>query len=156
MRIVIKISLILLAAVGLIVAILAAGYGPYRFVQVFVDLVGDNLEWQSRQIAWRSAVNCGVVEAGHDARDANDCALSALSTGRSFRVRYRVQTIDSDVSTGIVRSSQGRLYEIILEGNPGRGGPTSLLRQRTLVEECTTTIHQTSAGRLTCTRDRGF
>jgi len=135
---------------------IAAGFGPYRICQGFVDLVGDKLEWRARSLAGKQGVNCGHVESGHDARAANDCARNSLALAKAFRVRYKIPTIDSNVSTGLVRSPQGRVYEIILDGNPGRGGATSLFRQQIAVEECSTELRVTHGGRLTCIADRGY
>ena len=151
-----KLALALLSLSALAVLSLATGFGPYHLCQGFVDLVGDKLEWRSRALAGSVEVNCGRVESGHDARKANDCVRTSLALGKAFRVRYGVPTIDSDISTGLVRSPQGRLYEIILDGNPGRAGPTSLLRQRVAVQECSSELQVTYGGRLTCIPDRGF
>jgi hypothetical protein len=144
------------AVLSLIIISLSAGFGPYRLCQGFVDLVGDKLEWRSRHLAGPKGVNCGRVEGGHDARAANDCVRNALSAGQAFRVRYRVPTTDSDVSTGLVRSRQGELYEMILDGNPGKAGPTSLFRQRIAVRQCEMEMHLAYGGRLTCLPDGGF
>jgi len=152
-------ALALVVLFALAILSLAAGYGPYRICQSFVDLVGDKLEWRTRSLAGEQGVNCGRVESGHDARAANDCARESLSLGRGFRVRYKIPTIDSNVSIGLVRSPQGRLYEIIFDGNPGNIGRfsynTSLFRQQIAVEECSTELRVTHGGRLTCIADRG-
>ena len=148
---------VLLALAALSVA---AGFGPYHICQGFVDLVGDKLEWRARSLAGKQGVNCGRVDGGHDARSANDCVRNSLALGRAFRVRYKVPTIDGNVSTGLVRSPQGHLYEIIFEGNPGNVGRfsdnTSLFRQQISIEECSTELQVTHGGRLTCIADRGF
>ena len=96
------------------------------------------------------------MEALHDASIANDCVRSAIASGKAFRVRYTVPTIEGGLYTGLVRSPQGHLYEILLAGNPGRGGPTSLFRQQIAVEECSIELRVTRFGRLTCIADRGY
>src|SRR5208337_3754743 len=96
-------ALALVVLFALAILSLAAGYGPYRICQSFVDLVGDKLEWRTRSLAGEQGVNCGRVESGHDARAANDCARESLSLGRGFRVRYKIPTIDSILSIRIGR-----------------------------------------------------
>jgi hypothetical protein len=135
---------------------LAAGFGPYRLCQGLVDLVGDKLEWRARSLAGPQGVNCGRVESGHDARAANDCVRKSLGLGRAMRVRYEVPGIDSTGSTALVRSPQGHVYEIVLDGNPGHAGPTSLFRQRIAVKECSTELQIASGGRLTCIHNGGL
>jgi hypothetical protein len=145
------VALLSLATLGI-----AAGFGPYRICQGFVDLVGDKLEWRARSLAGKQAVNCGRVEALHDASVANDCVRNAIASGKAFRVRYTVPAIESGLYTGLVRSPQGHLYEILLVGDPGGGGPTSLFRQQIAVEECSTELRVTHFGRLTCIADHGY
>jgi hypothetical protein len=149
-------SLALVALLALATLSIAVGFGPYRLCQAFVDLVGDRLDRRASLLAGPQGANCGRVERGHDARAANECVRTSLALGTAFRVRYDVPTIDSNISTGLVRSPQGRLYEIFFDGNPGRAGPTLLFRQRIAVEECSTELQVTYGGRLTCTPDRGF
>jgi hypothetical protein len=152
----------LLLVILFVLAILsrAAGFGPYRLCQGFVDLVGDKLEWRSRSIAGKQGVNCGRVDSGHDAGAANDCVRNSLALGKAFRVRYKLPTIESSVSVGLVRSPHGHVYEIIFDGNPeniGRfSGDTSLFRQQIVVQECSSELQVTHGGRLTCIADRGF
>src|SRR5215470_9596798 len=131
-----KKRLVLAAVSILVLVILSSGLGPYRLCQSFVDLVGDKLEWQSRSIAGSGALDCGRVESGHDARVANDCVRNALASSKPFRVRYEVQSIDSGISSGLVRSQSGPLYELVFDGNPGHAGPTSLFRQRLAIHAC--------------------
>jgi hypothetical protein len=45
------VALLSLATLGI-----AAGFGPYRICQGFVDLVGDKLEWRARSLAGKQAV----------------------------------------------------------------------------------------------------
>jgi hypothetical protein len=151
-----KTVLVLVVLLSLATLSIAAGFGPYRICQALVDLVGDKLEWRSRSLAGKEAVNCGRVEALHGARAANDCVRNAIASGKAFRVRYTAPAIEGGLHTGLVRSPQGHLYEIILDGNPGRGGPTSLFRQQIAVEECSTELRVTRFGRLTCIADRGY
>lgn len=149
-------ALVLLVVLALVNLCLAAGFGPHYLCQGFVDLVGDKLEWHTRSLAGKQAVNCGRVESGQDARAANDCVRNSLALGKPFRVRYKIPTIDSNVSSGLVRAPQGRLYQIIFDGNPGRySDNTSLFRQQIAVEECSTGLRVTYGGRLTCIADRG-
>jgi len=150
-----KTVLALVALLVLVTVSIAAGFGPYRICQAFVDLVGDKLEWRARSLAGKQGVNCGRVESGHDARAANDCVRNSLASGKAFRVRYTAQTIEGGLSTGLVRSPQGRVYEIMLDDKPWRGGP-SLFREQIAVEECSTELRVTHGGRLTCIADRGY
>jgi hypothetical protein len=150
-------ALALVVLIALAALSVAAGYGPYRLCEGFVDLVGDKLERRASSLAGSQGVNCGRVESGHDARAANDCVRNSLALGKAFRVRYKVLAIESSsLSTGLVRSTQGRLYEIVLDGNPGRAGATSLFRQQIAVKECSTELRVTHGGRLTCIADRGY
>ena len=148
-----KAGLTVIALLAVAVLSLSAGFGPYRLCQGFVDLVGDKLEWRASSLAGSEGVNCGRVDSGHDARTANDCMKKALALGKPVRVRYDIPSVDSKLSNALVRSPQGRLYEIILDGNPGHAGPTSLLRQRIVVKECSSDLQITSGGRLTCIPD---
>ena len=148
-----KAALAFVALSTAVILTLAAGYGPYRLCQGLVELVGDKLEWRARSLAGPEGVNCGHVESGHDARDANDCVRKSLALGRAMRVRYEVHGIDSTGSTALVRSPVGHVYEIVLDGNPGHAGPTSLFRQRIAVKECSTELQIAPGGRLTCISD---
>jgi hypothetical protein len=150
-----KTGLVLFAFLILAIMSLASGFGPYRLCQGFVDLVGDKLDWRARSLAGKEGVNCGRVESGHDARAANDCVKNSLALGKAFRVRYDVQAIEGSLYAGLVRSQQGRTFEIILDDKSSRGAP-SLFRQQVAVEECTTELRVTHGGRLTCTPDRGY
>lgn len=143
--------LTVVAGLALIALGLAASVGPYPLRRALIQLVGDKLEWKSRSLAGPHAVNCGEVERGHSAAAANDCVRDSLALAKAFRVRYGVQTIDADISTGLVRSPQGRLYEITIQIDRG-----SLFRQRTISQECVTDLQVTVGGRLTCLPDRGF
>lgn len=117
-------ALALVVLLALATLSIAAGYGPYRLCQGFVDLVGDKLEWRASSLAGSQGVNCGRVESGHDARAANNCVRNSLALGKAFRVRYKVPAIDSSsLSTGLVRSPQGRLYEIVSDGTRGEPAP---------------------------------
>ena len=140
-------------AVLLLLAILALadGHGPYLARQAFVDAIGDKLDWKSRSLAGPDAVNCGRVDRGHFADDANRCVRASQAAGKPFRVRYGVEIIDSDIHAGLVRTPQGHLYEIILSLDR-----SSLFRQRIVEQECTGELRVTYGGRLTCLPDRGF
>jgi hypothetical protein len=143
-------------AIGIVVTVLMigllslAGFGPYYARRICLDLVGDKLYWESVRTAGMRSVNCGYVETGHDARNANDCVRAALAAGKAFRVRYGVQSIDAEIDTGLMRSPQGRLYAVTTLYR------SELFRQHVRLQECTTELEVTGGGRLACLRDPGF
>jgi len=89
-------------------------------------VVGDAYEWRAHKIAGRHAVDCGRAEVGRGSRAANDCALTAFLKGQPFRVRYDIQGIDSDVSAGLARGEDGRMFALMFDGDPNGRGGTSL------------------------------
>jgi hypothetical protein len=116
-----------------------------------VALLSDSLDQQMRTLA-PYGKDCGRVRIGEDARAATDCAMSSFNRKRSFRVRYDMEGIDSDVAVGLVGDSAGAVTALIFDGDPSGGGGTSLRRQRVGVSPCPTPVRlSTSAkGRLNC------
>jgi hypothetical protein len=117
----------------------------------FVRSFGDVMEWKSRMIAGRHAVNCGIVPVRGNADAATDCALRAFTTHEPFRVRYKLQTMDTVMAAGIVAAPNGRVYEIIFSGGLPNG-TTDVIRQRAVVNACPVpaSLRRTPNGRVTC------
>ena len=117
----------------------------------FVKTFGDALEWKSRRISGRNAVNCGNVPARRDPEAATDCALRAFAAHEPFRVRYRIQTMDTVMAAGVVSSADGQLYEILFSGGTPTG-KTDVFRQSLLVKACQAraSLKRTVRGRVAC------
>src|SRR5689334_14670494 len=80
-------------------------------------IVGDAMDWRSHSLAGWNATNCGTVSTHGDPTAATSCALKAQAQGRSFRVRYNLIGMDSDVAAGLVRTPDGHIYGIGFTGN---------------------------------------
>ena len=119
---------------------------------VVVRVFGDSMDWHSRRLMGWRGIDCGTVKIGADPRPATDCALKAQSDGKSFRVRYNVLGIDSDVAGGIVRTPAGELYGLSFDGDPSGQGGTSLVRQRSIRFACPQPYHLwvNRKGRINC------
>ena len=117
----------------------------------FIQTLGDVMEWKSRSIAGRNALNCGVVPIRGNADAATDCALRAYASHKPFRVRYGLQTYDTVMAAGVVASPDGRVYELIFSGGPPTGG-TDVFRQRVAVNTCPVpaSLRRTPKGRISC------
>jgi len=117
----------------------------------FVHGFGDVMDWKSRWIAGRDAINCGTVPVRGNPAVATDCALQAFAGHRSFRVRYGLQTFDTLMAAGVVAAPNGRVYELIFSGGPPTG-TTDILRQRAVVNPCPVpaTLRSTPRGRVSC------
>jgi hypothetical protein len=129
-------SLILVAAVGV------SGQTNSR--------VADLLEKRTLQIVGASAAECGRVTVWADPKKATDCALAADKAGKSFRVRYDLQGIDSSVAAAFVRLRDGTVQALSYDSDPSGGGHTmgGIIR----VSQCPTPIHlySTPKSHLTC------
>jgi len=142
-----------------VAAVFVSALGFYAFGGVYsehaqtaiVHRFGDVMDWKSRWIAGRDAINCGTVPVRGDSATATDCALQAFAVHRSFRVRYGLQTVDTLMAAGVVAAPNGRVYELIFSGGPPTGA-TDILRQRVAVNLCPvpTTLRRTPRGRVTC------
>ncbi len=117
----------------------------------FVHSFGDIMEWKSRFIAGMHAVNCGTVLVRGNADAATDCALRAFEAHQPFRVRYKLQTMDTVMAAGVVAAPNGHLYEIIFSGGLPTG-TTDVFRQRAIVNACPVpaSLRRTPNGRVTC------
>lgn len=113
---------------------------------------GDAWERQSRNLGGPSTTDCGRVPVRGDPKAANECALEAFREGRSFQVRYDLEGIDSNVSAGLVYTPEGKLFELVFDGDPYGHGGTSWLRQRADKVVCLEPLHIyiTASGRLNC------
>jgi hypothetical protein len=145
----------LIVTVGVSVSIIAfymIGGGYSTCAQgAFVRRFGDIMEWKSRFIAGRHAVNCGIVPVRGNADAATNCALRAFAAHEPFRVRYKLQTMDTVMAAGVVAAPNGHLYEIIFSGGLPTG-TTDVFRQRAVVNACPdqTSLRRTPNGRVTC------
>jgi hypothetical protein len=115
-------------------------------------LKSDAMEEGSRKLVGTNAVDCGRVTLGKDPKTATDCALNAFRTNRPFRVRYDLRGIDSDVSAGLLRADDGKLYAMSFDGDPMGGGGVSPTNQRFTTELCPQpwNVRVTQNGRLNC------
>jgi hypothetical protein len=113
---------------------------------------GDAYDWKAWELVGSGAVNCGRVEVGTGSRAANECTMKAFLTGRPFRVRYDLQGYDSDISAGLVRAGDGRMYAISFDGDPWGKGGTSLFRQQVTTTECPqpAILRMSVGNRMTC------
>lgn len=99
-------------------------------------LLSDAMETGSRKLIGLEATDCGRVQISQSPELANDCALAAFKSGKSFRVRYDLRGIDSVVSEGLLRASDGKIYKMTFDGDPMGGGGISPTRQRFLTIPC--------------------
>jgi hypothetical protein len=145
----------LLIAVAAITVSMAGFYmlgGGYSVTtqRWFVRTFGDVMDWKSRWIAGKGALNCGTVGIGSNADAATSCALQAFATHRAFRVRYTLKTFDVDMAAGLVGTKNGRIYEIVFWGGESIG--TDVIRQRAFLNSCPVPmlLRRTQRGRVTC------
>lgn len=110
----------------------------------------DLLDVEINNIAGPEAVNCGHVVINGDVHPATDCALTAQAKGKSFRVRYDLQGIDSHVAVAIVRTPAGVVETLDYDSDPAGGGGWA--NQVVFPRPCPTPVHLwiTPAGRLNC------
>jgi hypothetical protein len=141
----------LVLAIVSVSACLTVLYASEDSQSVFVKTFGDAMEWKSRWIAGRNAVNCGNVPVRGDPEAATDCALRAFAAHDPFRVRYGLQTMDTVMAAGVISSANGQLYEIVFSGGTPTGR-TDLFRQRLIVSACQAQalLKRTANGRVTC------
>ena len=111
----------------------------------------DLLEQRMQELA-PGAIDCGRVDIRADPEKATNCALDAFKNKKSFRVRYDLQGIDSNVAVGWVGTAAGTVTAISFDGDPmGRGG-TSASRQRVDEHACPQPLKlfRSPEGRLNC------
>jgi hypothetical protein len=113
---------------------------------------GDAWEMQSRQLAGPRATDCGRVSVHENPKAVSACGLNAFHQQKPFRVRYDLQGIDSDVSAGLVYTPEGKLYELVFDGDPMGQGGTSWSRQQAEKVLCPSPFRLSinSNGRLNC------
>lgn len=145
--------LVIAAAISISIAAFYIFGGSYstHAQKAFVRTFGDVMDWQSRWIAGRGAVNCGTVPIRGNADAATDCALRAFAAHQPFRVRCGLQTVDTVMAAGVVAAPNARVYEVIFSGGPPTG-TTDVIRQRVVVNACPVpaTVRRTPKGRVTC------
>ena len=145
-----SIRLSLAAAVALAISV-SVLYVPEDAQRAFVKTFGDAMEWKSRWIAGRTAVNCGNVPVRGNPDSATDCALQAFAAHQPFRVRYGLQTIDTVMAVGVASAPNGRIYEIIFSGG-APNGRVNVVWQRFRVTTCPdqASLRKSPRGRVTC------
>ena len=105
---------------------------------------GDALDQAMKKLApW--ATDCGRVPVRGNPEAATRCALDAFAAKRSFRVRYAMQGIDSNVAIGLVAASDGRVTALAFDD----GGHW---RQPVYQWQCPVPVvlFRSSKGRLNC------
>ena len=144
------IRILVVAAVAATIAV-SVLYTSQDAQTAFVRTFGDAMEWKSRWIAGRTAVNCGNVPVRGNPDAATDCALHAFAAHQPFRVRYGLKTMDTVMAVGVVSAPDGRVYEIIFSGVTPTG-TVDVFRQRFLVTACPAQalLRRTLRGRVTC------
>jgi hypothetical protein len=117
-----------------------------------VALPSDAMEDGSSKLAGPQAIDCGRVGIRKDPKVATDCALSAFSAGKPFRVRYDFQNIDSSVAAGLLRTADGKLYGMIFDSAGMTEGGVSKELRYFITTPCPNPVHVwvTKNGRLNC------
>ena len=110
-----------------------------------------SIQSKSRDLAGPESVDCGWVNIGQDPSKATACALGANAKGKSFRIVYQVQGIDSTVAGGIVRTPEGKLLALEFDSCPSGCG-YSETEQSTVVTPCPQPYHLyvNPKGRINC------
>ncbi len=85
---------------------------PVRVVSNPPEAHGDALDQRLRTIAGDDAEDCGTVPVRADPSAARSCAEKAISQKKSFLVRFRVMSIDSNVSYAFAGSPGGEVFQI--------------------------------------------
>jgi hypothetical protein len=126
---------------------------------------GDLLERQSKKLAGSDAVDCGRLWLGvaffwpessarnrRQAVAASQCAIQAFNSGKSFRVRYQIQGVDSDGAIGFASPGRGLVYTLLFDGDPLGQGGTNFFRQRVRTYSCPSPLALKifDTGMLTC------
>ena len=87
--------------------------------QPFVWLLGDKLDWQSKQLAGSAAINCGTVRGDNFGRTSR-CILNAARKHRAFRAHGPMTfCFDQPCAEGIVGTPDGQFYILHLVGDSG-------------------------------------
>jgi hypothetical protein len=128
-----------------VAALLGVAIVDFLFAPIFsmaiVAVFGDAMDWKSRSLAGRNAIDCGRVSTQHNPKTATECVLSAVNNKRAFRVRYDLLGFDSAVAAGLVGDSRGNVYGLTFDGNPSGSGGTSLFSQHVGIFPCPTPLH---------------
>jgi hypothetical protein len=110
------------------------------FSFLIVTSIADPVDWKSRRLSRKGAIDCGHVKLRADHKMATDCALKAQADGIAFRVVYEGSGIDDRYSVGIVRTPDGRVYELFYPMEiPGIG--SSMLLRSVRVRPCPAPTH---------------
>jgi hypothetical protein len=143
---------LLIFTIAGVVLFLLLGAANNLLSTLFIPIVGDSMDWQSRRLVGRHGIDCGRVKVRGDPNLASECALKAQAEGKPFRVRYDILGYDSAVAGGIVRTSTGQLYGLSFDGDPSGQGGISLFRQRVSKTPCPQPIHLwvNPKGRINC------
>jgi hypothetical protein len=121
-----------------VVVILELLTGFFSFF--LVTSIADPVDWRSRRLGGKYAIDCGHVPPRTEYKGATDCVLKAQADGNAFRVVYELTGIDDRYSVGIVRAPNGRVYELFYPMEiPGFG--SSLLLRSVGVRPCPTPTH---------------
>ena len=113
---------------------------------------GDAMEWKSRWISGRNAIDCGIVPVRGDSQAADLIARCVhFRRARRLGLGTDSRTMDTVMAVGVVSSSNGQLYEILFSG----GAPTGTIdvfRQRFFMNACATqaSLRKTPKGRVSC------
>lgn len=107
---------------------------------IVLTRIGNPIDWKSRRLAGKYAIDCGHVPIRADSKTATNCALKAQADGNAFRVIYEASGIDNRYSVGIVRAPDGQVYELFYSLEmPGIG--SSILLKSVRVRSCPTPTH---------------
>lgn len=74
--------------------------------------VGDVLDQRLRELAGNDAEDCGTVPIRGDPSVARACAEKVISEKKPFFVRFRIMSIDSNVSLAFAGSPDGKVFQI--------------------------------------------
>ncbi len=141
---------ILALVLGIITSVWIYGTGLAN--KPVFSIFGDAMDWRERSLATMRGINCGEVKIRGDATAATACALNAQKQGRSFRVRYDIQGIDSSVAGGLARTPNGQVFALSFDGDPLGLVGISLRRQRVTQSICPEPVHLyvNPKGRINC------
>ena len=124
---------VVIALICWLIVILGLFVLPTR--ELLVPLTGDKLDWESKKLADRDAVDCGRVWDGEEARQASTCALSAFHSSKPFRVRYHYGSGDESLGIGLVGTRDGRIFYLSFQGG-APDGQIHYLSQRVEKQLC--------------------
>lgn len=76
------------------------------------------LERELQRFASFEATLCGLVQRGNDRSSAISCAAESITAKRPFVVVFQERGEDSDIWSGLVGNSQGKLQLLLLDSSP--------------------------------------